>query len=145
MTSDAREIDIPEKHHAFLEKHIMGVLTTLRKDGLPSSNPVTYSWNGKCIKISTLKSRIKYTSILSDPRVAFCVWSLQNPLQYLEVRGHASMEDDPDKAFLREQFLQVSGQEPPEDLDPPEAERVVITLHPHQVSSPTLYGGRFEK
>ena len=36
------------------------------------------------------------------------------------------------------------GDEPPADMDPPDAERVIITIHPQQVSSPTLYGGRFD-
>lgn len=140
------EIAIPEQHHEFLASQGMGILTTLRKDGVLSSNPVAYLWNGECIRISTLKSRLKYKSLAADERVAFCVWNFQNPMQYLEIRGTASLEDDPDKHFFIEQFKAgMGGQEPPADMDPPEAERAIIRLHPSKVSSPTLYGGRFDR
>jgi hypothetical protein len=44
---------------------------------------------------------------------------------------------------MRRQFKRGAGTEPPDDLDPPGAERVIITIHPVQVSSPILYSGRF--
>ena len=67
-------------------------------------------------------------------------------MEYVELRGFATIEDDTDRSFARRQFFEGSGgKEPPADMDPPEAERVIITIHPQQVSSPTLYGGRFDK
>jgi PPOX class probable F420-dependent enzyme len=138
-------IAIPEHNHALLEQVHVGVLTTIRaKDGLLSSNPVGFVWDGQQIRISTLKSRLKYRNLVADDRVAFCVVSKTNVMDYVEIRGHASVEDDKDRSFFRRQFMAGSdGAEPPENLDPPDAERVIITIHPQQVSSPTLYGGRF--
>jgi PPOX class probable F420-dependent enzyme len=139
------EIPIPKHNHALLEKSFVGVLTTIRaKDGLLSSNPVGFVWDGEHICISTLKSRLKYRNLAADPRVAFCVVSNKNVMNYVEIRGHASLQDDLDRSFFRRQFMAGSGgDEPPADLDAPGDERVVITIHPQQVSSPTLYGGRF--
>ena len=139
------EILIPPEHHALLTKQGMGVLTTIRTDGALSTNPVGFLWDGECIRISTIKTRVKYQSILNDPRIAFCVQLFKNPMDYIEIRGTASVEDDPDRAFLRKQFLAGTGEEPPEDMDPPGTERVVITLHPHKVSAPRMYGGRFDR
>ena len=121
-----------------------GTLTTIRhKDGLLSTNPVGYVWDGERVRISTLKSRVKYRNLAANPAMAFCVVSPQDITQYVELRGRATLDDDLDRSFFREQFRRgMGGVEPPPDLDPPDAERVIITLHPQQVSSPTLYGGR---
>jgi PPOX class probable F420-dependent enzyme len=146
-TETLKKISIPEGNHALLEKSRFGLMTTIRqKDGLISTNPVGFVWNGEYIRVSTLKSRVKYKNLLADPRISFCVVSSEDIMDYLEIRGVATLDDDPDQSFSRQQFIEGSGgQEPPEDMDPPGAERVIITIQPQQVSSPTLYGGRFEK
>ena len=128
-----------------MSRRQIAVLTTLReKDGLPSTNPVGYVWDGECVRISTIKGRVKYRSLLADPRVAFCVTDKDDHMVYVELRGHASIEEDPDKAFLKSTFVRA-GMEPPESLDTPGTERVIVRIHPYLSSSPTLYGGRFHK
>jgi len=136
-----------KRYDALLRSNFVGLLSTIRhNDGLISTNPVGFVWDGERIRISTLKSRLKYKNLLADPRVTFCLMSPQNIMSYIEVRGHALLEDDPDRSFSRLQFRYGSGgQEPPADLDPPEAERAIIIIQPRQVSSPTLYGGRFDQ
>lgn len=141
--------DVQEKlksHDALLRSAHLGLLSTIRaSDGLISTNPVGFVWDGERIRISTLKSRVKYRNIAANPMVTFCVISPRTITTYLEVRGHATLEDDPDRSFSRLQFRVTSGgQELPEDLDPPGAERAIIVIHPRQVSSPVLYGGRFD-
>lgn len=143
--TDSREAVFPEEHHELLRTQHIAMLTTMRADGLFSTNPVGFVWDGEKIRISTLKSRMKYTNIKGDSRVAFCVQSFSNPMHYVEVRGHATLEDDTDRSFFLTQFREGSGGgEPPEDMDPPGAERVVITVIPTKVSAPKLYGGRFD-
>lgn len=144
--TDAKTICIPEQHHELLTTQHLAMLTTIRADGMLSTNPVGFYWDGEKIRISTLKSRMKYANIKQDSRVAFCVQSFADPMYYIELRGHATLEDDPDRAFARIQFMHGSGgKEPPADMDPANAERVIITLHPSKVSAPKLYGGRFHK
>ena len=143
--SQKNVVEIPARYHAFLDKHFLAMLTTLRPDGMLSTNPVGYVWDGGHIRVSTVKSRMKYKNILRDDRVCFCVQSPTNPMDYLEVRGHATVEDDADRSFFREQFMRgMGGEEPPADLDPPDAERVIIAIHPQQVSAPKIYGDRFD-
>ena len=137
---------IPEALHHILRGEMFAMLTTVRPDGLPSTNPVSFVFDGQRIRISTLKSRKKYSNIRADDRVAFCVQSSSNPLRYIEIRGRATLEDDPDRAFVREQWMLHSrGLELPDDLDPPEAERATITIVQTAVSSPTLYEGRLDR
>jgi PPOX class probable F420-dependent enzyme len=145
--TDSQDVEIPEHCRALLDQNSLGILTTLRhSDGRLSSNPVGYVWDGECVRTSTLKSRVKYRNLVANPTVTFCVVDHDDLTRYVELRGHASLEDDPDRSFLRRQFLRQSGgEEPPPDLDPPGEERVTIRIHPEQVSSPVLYGGRFGK
>ncbi len=138
-------VEIPARYHAFLDKHFLAMLTTLRADGLLSTNPVGYVWDGVHIRVSTLRSRVKCKNILADDRVTFCVQSPTNPMDYVEVRGHATIEDDSDRSFFRRQFARgTGGEEPPEGLDPPDAQRVIIVIHPQQVSAPKVYGDTFD-
>jgi len=140
------EVDIPEAYGELLTSAIHGTLSTLRaKDGLISTNPVAFLWDGERIRVSTLKSRVKYRNLVADPRVTFCVISPTDLTRYVEIRGRATLEDDPDGSFMRAQFRAGMGVDPPEDLDPPGAERAIIQIHPLQVSSPRIYGGRFER
>jgi PPOX class probable F420-dependent enzyme len=145
--SQPDEVAIPEDCRDLLEANSLGVMTTIRhNDGRISSNPVGYVWDGESVRVSSLKSRMKYKNLVSNPMITFCVVDQADLTRYVEIRGHASFEDDPDRSFLRWQFRRQSGgEEAPADLDPPGAERVTIRIHPEQVSSPVLYGGRFEK
>lgn len=147
MNDQAHAENPLKKYDALLRSTFFAMLSTIRHtDGLISTNPVGFVWDGECIRISTLKSRIKYKNLRANSLVTFCLMSPTNIMSYIEVRGHATLTDDVDRSFSRLQFMTGSGgQEPPADMDPPEAERVIITIHPQQVSSPTLYGGRFDQ
>ena len=145
--AERTEVEIPEAGRALLEANSLGMMTTRRaRDGRMSTNPVGYVWNGQSVRVSTLKSRVKYRNLVADPSITFCVVAQDDLTRYVELRGWASLEDDRDRSFLREQFRRQSGgEEAPDDLDPPDAERVTIRIHPEQVSIPVLYGGRFQK
>jgi PPOX class probable F420-dependent enzyme len=136
---------ISDRHEAIFATTFIGLLSTIRhNDGHVTTNPVSYIWNGSELEVSTLKSRMKYKNLLANPKATMCVVSPRNHMHYVEVRGTVRIEDDPDRNYLRYQFKKLSGEEMPEDLDPPGAERVVLYLRPEQVSSPSLYGGRLD-
>ena len=145
--SRSKTVEIPESSRQILDANSLGILTTIRaKDGLPSSNPVGYVWDGQAVGISTIASRVKYKNLLANPSVAFCVVDGTDHTRYVELRGWATLEPDPDRSFLDRQFRRQSGgQGAPADLDPPGEQQFVIWIHPEQVSSPVLYGGRFER
>lgn len=144
--NDSMRVTIPEEHHELLRTQHFAMLTTIRTDGLLSTNPVGFVFDGENVRISTLKSRLKYANIKHDSRVAFCVQSFTNPMHYIELRGHATLAIDTDRSYFRTQFMNGSGGvEPPVDLDPPGSVRVVITIQPSMVSAPALYGGRFHQ
>lgn len=143
---DRRPVQLSERGERLLKRATHGVLTTVRhRDGLLSANPVGYTWDGETIRISTLTSRVKHRNVVEDPRVALCVVSLKDPTHYLELRGRARVEPDPGGAYAREQFRAIAGQEPPDDLDPPGSERVILAFEPEQLSAPRIYDGRFDE
>lgn len=144
-STNAPEVAIPEAHRALLAANNFGLMSTIRhKDGLISTNPVSYVFDGECVQVSTLKSRIKHDNLVANPLVTFCVVDQRDHTRYVELRGLASITDDPDRSFIRRQFRETSGgEEAPDDLDPPGSERVIVRIHPRQSSSPLLYGGRF--
>ncbi|MBK7951951.1 MAG: PPOX class F420-dependent oxidoreductase [Deltaproteobacteria bacterium] len=145
--SRGKVVEIPEASRQILAANALGILTTIRaKDGLPSTNPVGYVWDGESVGISTIASRVKYKNLLANPTIAFCVVDQADHTRYVELRGWATLEPDPDRSFLDRQFRRQSGgQGAPPDLDPPNERRFVIRIHPEQVSSPVLYGGRFAR
>lgn len=144
--ADNPESLIKPEHEEVLASTVIGCLSTLRhKDGRVSTNPVSYRWNGKEIEISTLKGRMKYRNMVADPRATLCVVSPADPMHYVEVRGSVRLVDDPDRSLFTNHFRTTSGGiEPPDGMDPPGAERAMIYLTPEQVSSPRMYGGRFD-
>lgn len=144
MNNKPGEIEIPDTHLDLLTSYYPATLTTIRcNDGNLSTNPVSFLWEQGAILISTLKSRMKYKNILADPRVAVCVVSPQNRMHYIELRGKATLEDDPQAQLNNRMFQLMTGQDAPQDMDPPGAERAIIRLVPEQVSCPRVYGGRF--
>ena len=137
---------IPDSHDDLLMQKTPGILSTVRaKDGLISANPVGFLWDGECIRISTLKNRLKVKNLQADPRATLCIMSQNDVMHYIELRCKAELVDDSDKSFFIEQFTYMAGYPPPEGMDPPDVERVTIVLHIEQVSNPSMYGGRFHK
>jgi len=70
---------IPETHHYILTDRPIGHLATIRADGRLSVNPVALMFDGAFIRVSTIKSRVKYKNLLRDPRVAISVPHRNNP------------------------------------------------------------------
>lgn len=139
-------IKLKPKQERILAKNSLALLSTIRvTDGRISTNPVSYIWNGEEVAISTLKERMKYKNLVANPQATVCVVSASDPMKYVEIRGRARFVDDSDRTYIRQSFKKISGKEMPEDMDPPEAERVTLYIRPEQISSPVLYKGRFDK
>lgn len=130
-------VEIPEAAHDLLTDRPIGHLATLRRDGRLSVNPVALIFDGDRVRISTTKDRVKYRNLLADPRVALSVPHRNNPNRYVEIRGTARLEDDVDRAFV-DQIAQHYMDREHYDIDPPGAERVVVTIDAEQVSMPQI-------
>jgi PPOX class probable F420-dependent enzyme len=130
---------IPETHVDILDKRCFGNVATLRPDGELSCNPVSIVWQDGRVRFSSLVQTKKVRNLRADPRIAISILDPDDPTRYLEIRGRAEIEPDPDRKFINlmaRKYMDMD--EYP--YDPPNAERVVITIRPVRVSTPPIQG-----
>src|ERR1700751_1109473 len=141
-TAKLPEAQIPESHVGILENALLAVISTISyKDGLISTNPMGFDWDGDYVRISTLKSRVKYRTLLSNAQITFCAVDPEMGTRYIEIRGYAEISDDPEKSLAKK----IAGGSWTPEMDGPGAERVIIKIVPTRVSTPTLYGGQLDQ
>jgi PPOX class probable F420-dependent enzyme len=141
-TAKLPEAPIPESHVGILENALLAVISTISyRDGLISTNPVGFDWDGDYVRISTLKSRVKYRNLLSNAQITFCAVDPAMGTRYIEIRGYAEISDDPEKSLAKK----IAGGSWTPEMDGTGAERVIIKIVPTQVSTPTLYGGQLDQ
>ncbi len=128
---------IPESHFELLESKCSAIICTLREDGQLSAHPVSFLWDGEHLRFSTLKERKKVQTLQADPRISLCIVHPENELRYLEIRGHASLEEDLDRSFVNSIARKYMNMEE-YPYDRPDAERITVTVHVEQVSIPLM-------
>ncbi|MBX6168493.1 MAG: PPOX class F420-dependent oxidoreductase [Thermobispora bispora] len=102
----------------------------LNPDGSPHTSVVWVKTDGGDILFSTVKGRRKHRNILRDPRVSILVMDSGNPYRYAEVRGIATMIDDPEADLIQELSRKYTGR--PWDVHP-DGERVIVRITPKKV------------
>ncbi|WP_067816906.1 PPOX class F420-dependent oxidoreductase [Actinomadura kijaniata] len=105
-------------------------LSTIEPDGHPQSSVVWAKMDGDDVVFSTVKGRRKHGNLTRDPRVTLCVFDQENPYAYAEVRGTATIVDDPEGALIQELSHKYTGQ-PWKEHGP--AERVIVRVSPAKV------------
>ena len=135
MTAQAQTdaAPIPENRRDILEKKGLAQIATIGPKGGPQLSPVWYGWDGTHLKFSTTKARQKYKNLVRNPRVSASILDPDDPYRYLEIRGVAEIEDDPDKAFIDEMARKYLGKDYP--WDQPDEERVVVKIRPRHATT----------
>ena len=116
---------------------VLAHMSTVRADGRLSTNPVGVLLEDGYLKISTTKDRVKYRSLVADPRIALSIPYPDNPNRYLEVRGRAVLSDDTDRSFIDHIARTTMGMDR-YPFDRPGTERVIVTVIAEQMSSPKI-------
>jgi PPOX class probable F420-dependent enzyme len=62
-------------------------LATVMKDGSPQVSPVWIARDGDVVLVNTSVGRVKERNVLRDPRVAICVFDMENPYRKVVLRG----------------------------------------------------------
>ena len=120
----------PDSHKDFLDFPVAS-LTTIGDDGFPQSTLLWFLHDEGELKLSLNKSRLKTRNLLKRPQVSLLIPDFSDPMKYLEVRGIARAQDDPDKAFAAKLGAKYGA-----DLaayDQPGDERMVITIEPTNI------------
>src|SRR5215470_14256165 len=87
---------LPEKARALFDGPYHVTVTTLDPGGRPQSSLVWAKTDGDDVLFSTIKGRRKYANLSRDRRISALVFDGTDPYTYAEVRGVATITDDPE-------------------------------------------------
>lgn len=122
---------LDESARAFLDgEPEFAVIATIQPDGRPQQTPVWIKREGDQVLFSTTRGRRKELNLQRDPRVGVLVLPRDDPYSYLEIRGTATIEDDPGGALIEELSQRYTGKP---WTEPTPAERVVVRITPERV------------
>jgi PPOX class probable F420-dependent enzyme len=112
------------------------VLATLNPDGSPQTSVVWVGRDGDDVLISSAAGRRKDRNIRRDPRVSLSVYDQDDPEQYAEIRGLATVTEDVGRTFAVELGEKYNGPGGGDEFleRPPDEVRVVIRIRPQHVA-----------
>jgi PPOX class probable F420-dependent enzyme len=121
---------IPASHEDLLDAPF-GTLATIDRQGLPQLTEVWFLHESGELRLWLNTRRAKVRNLLERPECSLLVLDFENPRRYLEVRGRARIEPDPDYAYAAKlgakYGLDLSG------IDGPGESRVVVTIEPTKI------------
>jgi len=118
---------LPERAHELIDGPNFATVSTIQPDGAPQASVVWVKRDGDEVLYSTVKHRRKYKNLLADPRTSLVIFEAANPYEYLEIRGTATITDDPDGALIEELALKYTGES---FQDAPGNQRVIVRVSP---------------
>lgn len=105
------------------------ILATANPDGRPQSTVIFVKRDGDTVVLSTIKGRLKTRNMMRDPRVSLLV--LGRSAGYVEIRGTATISEDPEKTLLYEMYDRyMGGATPPPE---PEEDRLIVRITPEKL------------
>jgi PPOX class probable F420-dependent enzyme len=121
---------LPEGAKALFDGPNHVAVTTLEPDGSPQTSLVWARTDGDDVMFSTIKGRRKYANLTRDPRISALVYAAADPYTYAEVRGTATIIDDPRAELINELALKYTGEQ---FGDRPGEQRVIVRIRPLKV------------
>ncbi len=104
-------------------------LTTLGKDGQPSTHIMWVDADDEHMLINTEIHRTKFKNVQRDPRVAIAIWKAESPYEYVEVRGivESTVGGDEARAHIDKLSLKYDGKPYSTRI---KSERVILKIRP---------------
>jgi PPOX class probable F420-dependent enzyme len=121
---------LPERAQELIDGPNFATVSTIQPDGAPQASVVWVKRDGDEVLYSTVKHRRKHKNLLADPRTSLVIFEAANPYEYLEIRGTATITDDPDGALIEELALKYTGES---FQDAPGNQRVIVRVSPSHV------------
>jgi PPOX class probable F420-dependent enzyme len=87
LLSDHRPDEIPASHRDLAECPPVAALTTVTAGGYPQTSVVWCDFDGRCLRVNTMRGFAKERNMRRNPRVTLLCCDPHRPLRYLEVRG----------------------------------------------------------
>lgn len=121
---------IPDQFLDLLDAQV-ATLATVGPNGRPQQSLVWFLADGGQVSLSLNTSRQKTVNLTDNPACSLVIVDPANPYRYLEIRGAAQVEPDPDYAFADKVGAKYGS-----DLrqhDAPGETRVVVTVPAERV------------
>lgn len=131
--------DVPESHRYLLDAQV-ATLGTVGPDGRPQLSEVWFIAEDDSVKLSLNTSRQKTKNLRANPVVNLFILDLANPYRYLELRGDATIEPDPDYVFADKCGAKYGGADL-RDHDAEGESRVVVTVNPVRINAVDMSAG----
>ena len=109
-----------------LDGRHFAVLATINPDGGPQTSAMWVGRDGDDVLFSTVAGRRKHKNVERDPRLSVTILDSDDPYNYVELRGRATIEEDVGRAFDISLSQAYDGTDP--DPDPPGAVRLVLRM-----------------
>lgn len=129
---------VPESHRDLLDSDV-AVLATVGSDGRPQLSAVWFLAEDGKIRTSLNTSRQKVKNLRANPAVNLFLLDRSAPTRYLEIRGDAKLEDDPEYEFASKVGAKYSADLRAYDGDHPH--RVVVTIEPTRINAVDMAAG----
>ena len=132
-----------EDHDAFVSRSVIGLVTTVRSDGTPSTSMVSFARRGNRLYFTTTLDRVKGRSLVRDPRCGITILNPHEPWSFVNVEGEVVIHRD-NPIELRQLILDlVEHPDYPwsrEEITPmlESVGRAMFELVPHRVSGVVL-------
>jgi PPOX class probable F420-dependent enzyme len=125
---------IPPEYLDLLTGAHTATLVTLGPDGGPQTSPVWFLYDpgAGVVRVSNVAGRQKQRNLERDGRVSFTVVDPLNQHRYVELRGIATVADDPECA-VRDAVVRKHGYPDGSGFDKPGTQRVAVTITPTRV------------
>ena len=92
-------ITLNDEIRRLLDGRHFAVLATINPDGAPQTSAMWVGRDGDDVLMSTVAGRRKHRNLERDPRASVTILDSDDPYNYVELRGRATIEEDVGRAF----------------------------------------------
>jgi PPOX class probable F420-dependent enzyme len=131
--------EVPSSHAYLLEAPTL-TLATIDPDGRPQLSQVWFIAEDGVVKTALNTQRKKVRNLEANPHATVFILDTANPQKYLEIRGDATLEPDPDYVFTERMCVKY-GSPPIREWDGPGGKRVKVTINPVRINAVDMTGG----
>jgi PPOX class probable F420-dependent enzyme len=119
-------IALNDEIRRLLDGRHFAVLATLNPDGGPQTSAMWVGRDGDDVLFSTVAGRRKHRNLVRDPRASVTILDSDDPYNYVELRGRATITEDVGRRFDIGLSRTYDGHDP--DPDPPGAVRLIVRM-----------------
>jgi PPOX class probable F420-dependent enzyme len=126
-------IALNQEIRRLLDGRHFAVLATINPDGGPQTSAMWVGRDGDDVLFSTVAGRRKHRNLERDPGASVTVLDSEDPYNYVELRGRATIGEDVGRAFDTGLSWKYDAREP--DPDPPGAVRLIVRMTVDQATA----------